>query len=87
MSQGQRSLTQIEALLESHAYGAPVTLVETALAMMAGSPASLHYQSALLGGQCGSRDAIERDRSVCLNDQHVRVRSMPIESESATEWK
>jgi len=33
-STSDRSLTQIEALLEGHAYGGPVTMKETALQMM-----------------------------------------------------
>lgn len=65
-SKGARSLTQIEALLEAHAYGAPSSLVKTALDMMTTSPAATSFVQAALG-PC---DAAAVARGKCLNHQH-----------------
>ena len=51
-SQGDRSLTQIEALLEGHAYGGPASMKDTALAMMATNPVALTFQRELNSGAC-----------------------------------
>jgi len=51
-SSGQRSLTQIEAMLESHAYGAPAALAAKAITIMTTQGASISYQHALLGADC-----------------------------------
>lgn len=66
MSQGQRSLTQIEALLETHAYGGPSALVETAKQIMATNSAAAQYKSALLG-DCSQNST---SHGGCLNSQH-----------------
>ena len=51
-SASDRSLTQIEALLESHAYGAPRAFVDTALGMMATNPTAKAWAEQLNGGGC-----------------------------------
>ncbi len=51
-STSDRSLTQIEALLESHAYGGPVSMKDTALAMMATNPVALRFQAEMNSGAC-----------------------------------
>ena len=49
-STSDRSLTQIEALLEGHAYGGPVSMRDTALAMMETNPTSQGFLKVLLSG-------------------------------------
>ena len=49
-STSDRSLTQIEALLEGHAYGGPVSMKDTALAMMETNPTSQGFLEVLLSG-------------------------------------
>lgn len=66
MSRGERSLTQIEAMLETHAFGGPRALVDTATKMMTTSPSSIHYQQQLLGN-C-SEAAVTKGS--CLNHEH-----------------
>ena len=51
-STSDRSLTQIEALLEGHAYGGPRSMVDTALAMMTTNPVALRFAEAFTGGGC-----------------------------------
>jgi hypothetical protein len=68
-SGGGRSLTQIEALLESHAYGGPASLVDTAIGMMETEASSLRYLDALLSPNCTNATAIAQD-GACLNHEH-----------------
>jgi len=56
-STSDRSLTQIEALLEGHAYGGPVSMKDTALAMMESNPVSQGFLSVLLSG-CTTNEKI-----------------------------
>jgi len=51
-STSDRSLTQIEALLESHAYGGPKSFVDTALGMMATNPVATAWAEQLNSGAC-----------------------------------
>eukprot|EP01045_Picozoa_sp_COSAG04_P024636 COSAG04_NODE_3104_length_3168_cov_2.158684_2_plen_291_part_00 len=51
-STSDRSLTQIEALLEGHAYGGPRSMVDTALGMMATNPVATAWAEQLNGGGC-----------------------------------
>jgi hypothetical protein len=51
-SKSDRSLTQIEALLEGHSYGGPVSMKDTALSMMATNPMALQFQQYLNSGAC-----------------------------------
>eukprot|EP00035_Acanthoeca_spectabilis_P029756 m.475363 g.475363 ORF g.475363 m.475363 type:complete len:782 (-) comp38181_c0_seq1:62-2407(-) len=57
-SQSDRSLTQIEALLEGHAYGGPDSMKSTALMMMEVNNISQHYLEALLSGCATNETAI-----------------------------
>lgn len=51
-STSDRSLTQIEALLESHAFGGPKAFVDTALEMMATNPVAVTWAEQLNSGAC-----------------------------------
>jgi hypothetical protein len=51
-SKSDRSLTQIEALLEGHAYGGPESMVDTALGMMATNPVAQAWVEQLNSGAC-----------------------------------
>jgi hypothetical protein len=55
-SKSDRSLTQIEALLEGHAYGRPVSMKDIALAMMESNPTSRGFLE-VLSWRCCSLDA------------------------------
>ena len=57
-----------EAMVESHAFGAPAGLVDTAVEMMEGSAVSKSYLTALLSGCTANETAVARGE--CLNKQH-----------------
>ena len=51
-STSDRSLTQVEALFEGHAYGGPRSMVDTALAMMETNMHAVNWLSTLSSGAC-----------------------------------
>lgn len=51
-STSDRSLTQIEALLEGHAYGGPQSMASTAVGMMATNPVATSWATQLNSGAC-----------------------------------
>eukprot|EP00040_Diaphanoeca_grandis_P010510 m.53816 g.53816 ORF g.53816 m.53816 type:complete len:675 (-) comp21826_c0_seq1:383-2407(-) len=67
-SRGGRSLTQIEALVETRAYGGPSGLVDTAITMMETSSASLQFLDTLLSGCFDNKTAVAQ--GLCLNHEH-----------------
>jgi hypothetical protein len=67
-SEGERSLTQIEPMVEAFAYGAPHKLVGTAIEMMEQRSSSLRYLNTLLSG-C-TNDTAKITKGDCLNKEH-----------------
>lgn len=71
-SQSDRSLTQIEALLEGHAYGGPKSMVDTALSMMETNPVSIEWMNQLSNNpDCLSAKALDDPNSnICMQHTH-----------------
>lgn len=70
-SASDRSLTQIEALLEGHAYGGPKKQVDVALEMMATNTWAIAWADALANNpSCFDRDALDAGNDICQQGYH-----------------
>eukprot|EP00041_Stephanoeca_diplocostata_P022479 m.537174 g.537174 ORF g.537174 m.537174 type:complete len:729 (-) comp22073_c0_seq14:544-2730(-) len=70
--QGSRSMTQMEALLEAHAYGGPSTLVDTALALMSplAKNGGYEFMESLLSDECQRLDPTAVTAGQCEQHAH-----------------
>ena len=71
-STSDRSLTQIEALLEGHAYGGPPSMVATAMDMMNVNPTAITWFTQLADNPaCFSGDALDQPSGTpCVHHEH-----------------